>query len=103
MARREIKSIMCPSCQGTGVKPNIAVGLGQGGLVPAYADQQCKRCKGDGVLTEGEENQYSKTIKKQQSPIFLPYANEYMISDDAFLPKCVIKWLDKYIFGKESE
>jgi DnaJ-class molecular chaperone len=39
----------CGACHGSGKKINFRIGLGHDSLVPAYTDDKCEVCGGDGV------------------------------------------------------
>jgi len=59
--------IVCPVCNGRGQDPEIALGLGQHGLMPAYTLQDCCNCGGSGFVDDGTSNYtvHSRHHKKE--------------------------------------
>lgn len=46
--------MICPKCSGSGRVRNVAMGLGEQGLVPAYAEMPCPVCFGDGDVYDDQ-------------------------------------------------
>ena len=86
----------CTKCKGTGRILEIAVGLGNQKLVPAYVEITCPKCKGDGVVSSQDDIDWrnvksqGKTGEKQKPVVEIIVENEFAIPDTFFFKK----WLN---------
>jgi DnaJ-class molecular chaperone len=91
----------CGKCKGTGRVLEIAVGLGNQTLVPAYVETICPKCKGDGFVSTKDAQDW-KTCKAHKATaehggveVYIPCEHEYPIRDSFFLEKWLTKLFKK--------
>lgn len=96
------EGIRCGRCRGTGKVLEIAIGLGNQTLVPAYVEVTCPKCRGDGVVTPREKQEWGELMDQKitgvpENGIIIYLDHEFIFPDSFFIEKML-----KSIFSKKK-